>query len=360
MAHLTEIDVHEAALALIRDGRSPGIEAVAASLGRGSRTTVHKYLQSFWLTLDDRLRLANTAPPMPGAVADLADTLWFRASELAQAAADERVASREACAQAKELQACEALGKAAEVSEAASVEIARAHEGRSVAEQRAETAASSVRDKSAALARAVALAEEHAVDRAHLQERGEQLERHLATLETTHAGATGDLKAAHADDIQRAVTTHEREMDRFRVELDRERQRSSAQAAEAAQREVNQQKEMAAARQAQLAAATAEARSRSETERVTLECVWVRKALEERDAALKASETDRDALRANERKLATALMERESWFSPAQLEVALIHELKLDRGTAGVKRDARAVAAGVIASAKGGHHVGDG
>lgn len=315
MSHLTEDQVHATALALIDDGQSPGIEAVARRLGRGSRTTIHKYLQTFWPRLAAMVA-TPAAPDVPTEVADLLQQLWARAQALAQDETNARVRAREEKAAALEQRANEAILEARQVAEAASTELASAHDARALAEQRADNATSAMQKKALALAASEQRRAEAETQAAHAAERVEQLQRHLADVESSHAASVADIKEAHATEIARLVAAHDRELDRLRVTLDGERTRTNALAKETAQREARLQEELAAARAAQLVAATAEARLRAEKDGLAQQ-------LQARSADLQRLDREVHALQRANASYAAELAQRADWVSPEQLKATV-------------------------------------
>lgn len=322
MAHLTEADVHGAAFALVAEGQSPGIEAVARRLARGSRTTIHKHLQTFWLQLAERVA-APAEEPVPPEIADLASALWSRAQAAAQSAADQRVRTLEDRAAAKELRAGEAIAEARRVADSASAEIARAHEARELAEQRADSARLQAGESAHALAESehARQAAQAAATNAH--ERLQALERHLADVEVSHANAIAELKAAHGEEIARLHAAHDRELDRVRVALDAERTRASALAKDVGQKESRLQDELASARSAQLAAATSEARSRAERDAAADQLRDAESARAKLFDQVQELQRAMDRLSQQAADNAAALAARAEWISPAQLASAV-------------------------------------
>ncbi|MES5815052.1 DNA-binding protein [Pseudoxanthomonas sp. Soil82] len=84
---ITEIDVHQAADALVGSGERPTVERIRAHLGTGSPNTVTRWLDTWWRGLGSRLqgRAAQLAiPDAPEAVTTLAGQLWAQALTAAQ------------------------------------------------------------------------------------------------------------------------------------------------------------------------------------------------------------------------------------------------------------------------------------
>ncbi len=92
---ITELDVHQAADALVVAGERPTVERIRAVLGTGSPNTVVRHLDSWWASLGPRL-VTQTAisalPDVPQPIAVLAQRLWREALEAAAGHAAEGVA----------------------------------------------------------------------------------------------------------------------------------------------------------------------------------------------------------------------------------------------------------------------------
>lgn len=344
MAHLTESDVHAAAYELLRDHSNPGIDAVAKRLGRGSRTTIHKYLKTFWQQLGDRLA-APAAPALPSDVRDLMETLWARAIEQTRAAAESALSARLAAAASLEQRARDALEEARRQSEAASSAIATAHSARDNAEQRATAAIEHARMASQRCAEAERMQQQTTAACERAEQRASHLEHHFSSIESAHAAALDSLRAAHADEIARIESSHVRELDRVRVTLDNERTRAASHAKDAAQREVRLQDALTAARAAQLDAATREARTRTElgvaNERIQTAAADIATLralvddLERRCAELARRLDDATALAAT----------RADWIAPDHLATS-VHRLFADQSSSPL--DAATILAAVI------------
>ncbi|XAI97160.1 hypothetical protein [Dolichospermum phage Dfl-JY45] len=315
MSHLTEDQVHAAAFALIDEGQSPGIEAVARRLGRGSRTTIHKYLQTFWPRLAAMVA-TPAAPDVPTEIADLLQELWTRAQRRAQAETDARVRAREEKAAALEHRSAEAISEARQVAQAASAELAKALDTRALAEQRAEVANKRAEQKATALAESEQRRDAAETAAAHAAARCEQLQRHLTDVEASHVASVATITEAHAAEIARLLATHDRELDRVRVALDAERTRTTTLGREHAQRESRLQEELAAARAAQLTAATAEARLRAEKDGLAQQ-------LQARSADVQRLEREVHALQRANASYAAEMDRRADWVSPEQLKAAV-------------------------------------
>lgn len=72
---ITEMDVLEAADALLVRGERPTIERVRQELGRGSPNTVNRHLDAWWRTLSARLQKDPANQPLSAALLDLCQRL---------------------------------------------------------------------------------------------------------------------------------------------------------------------------------------------------------------------------------------------------------------------------------------------
>lgn len=84
---ITELDVHGAADALLREGERPTIERVRLKLGRGSPNTITGFLNTWFAGLGERLAGARDAT-LPDPVAKLAQEVWRAAIEQARRQAE--------------------------------------------------------------------------------------------------------------------------------------------------------------------------------------------------------------------------------------------------------------------------------
>jgi hypothetical protein len=96
---IQEVDVWNAADALLLAGERPTIERVRQKLGRGSPNTVSPYLDAWFASLGARIKDpgAFSAPnQVPDPIAQAAQHFWQSALAVARAESDSRVRSREA------------------------------------------------------------------------------------------------------------------------------------------------------------------------------------------------------------------------------------------------------------------------
>ena len=76
---ISEIDVHQAADALVAQGVRPTVERIRAHLGTGSPNTVTRWLETWWQRLAGRLQAASPGLEVgdpPANVAALAKQWW--------------------------------------------------------------------------------------------------------------------------------------------------------------------------------------------------------------------------------------------------------------------------------------------
>ena len=101
---IQELDVWNAADALLLEGERPTIERVRAKLGRGSPNTVSPYLDAWFASLGARIKDpgAFSAPSqIPDPISQAAQHFWQAALACARAEADSRVRERETALQTK-------------------------------------------------------------------------------------------------------------------------------------------------------------------------------------------------------------------------------------------------------------------
>lgn len=260
--HLTEEDVHAAAWALIQDGAAPTGDGIRRHLGRGSKTTIHKYLQTFWLALADRAH--PQTPEMPTAIAEMATQLWERTATEARNTAEAALARQKEQLAAQELAARDAMAEAdrrvaesrglREEAQAARDEALLALDGtRSQLQQRKEAFAA-LQQRIAVLERDLAAAKQSADD----------AKASVAALERAHAQSTAEIKAAHTDELQRLGEAHAQSEAALLRQIDRERQDHAAERGALAGRIGEMEKALASTREAQLASAVANARVATE------------------------------------------------------------------------------------------------
>jgi hypothetical protein len=226
---ISEIDVHQAADALVARGERPTIERIRAHLGTGSPNTVTRWLETWWQRLDERLRagapeLAAGNPPAD--VATLAQEWWEVAFTHAHTVASQALADAHAALQTR----TDALS--ASETQIASERLAWAAERTELIHAR-DLAQRGVSDLEA-----------------HLQALGrhlDELQRQHAQVDTEREGLLGQLLAAQAAAREASAAANlartEREQahraaeDRWLQEVDRARQEASRHAAIVVQRD---------------------------------------------------------------------------------------------------------------------------
>lgn len=219
---IDEAAVHAAAKALIREGESPTGEAIVARIG-GSKTTVYKYLRTFWPRLADHLDEENPLPELPGQIGRLAGELWQAAMDAATEVADKKLAAARRAADDARERGNEALQSA--------------HTMRADAESRVETADRALArmrvEREAALSEVrrlgqvvTQLQEELGEKQAELRSVNKELVARAETIER--------VEAAHASEIERMKADRDRESGSAMAQLDRTR--TDARKAEAALR----------------------------------------------------------------------------------------------------------------------------
>lgn len=96
---IQEVDVWNAADAMLLDGVRPSVQKVRDRLGRGSPNTVLAYLDSWYKALGSRIRdpgAFSAVSQVPEVIAQAAATVWQHALAHAQEQADAEIAAREA------------------------------------------------------------------------------------------------------------------------------------------------------------------------------------------------------------------------------------------------------------------------
>jgi chromosome segregation ATPase len=294
---ISEVDVHEAAFAAIRDGVPPSGEEILRRIGRGSKSTVFKYLGTLWPRLADALDATRPdIPDLPPGVADAAMTLWRGALGHARSIAEVEVAGARETAQILHDEGVSALATAESMRDEAEVSVARLE----------QTVATLTRERDAAAeARAVleVSLKQAADSAAELERERERGQRTVQGLEQARETAA----AEHRAELERLAASHEAEIDRLSLSLDRARADSAALARQDAERLRLLEQRLTAANDAHLAAARSAA------------ALQVRVANLEQDMAEAMAQQSqvRDALEESERArraaedLATAARDRE-------------------------------------------------
>lgn len=228
-------DVQRAIDDLLARGESPSVQKVREVLGTGSFTTISEHLRE-WRTRREENR--DVPPPrgMPAALQELAEALWQKAEESANAALAHYREEADGRVEAAEARVAEARRQAEDASQREAALAAHLTH----TEQRLE-------ERSAALAHCEA-------ERDQLDSRVRRLESRRAELEGLLARIRGEM-ASQAREHQQALGTLEAEQ---RERLAREEQRhESAEARlmgllDEARQERQAQEKSAAAREAQL------------------------------------------------------------------------------------------------------------
>ncbi|WP_157792992.1 DNA-binding protein [Bordetella genomosp. 8] len=242
---ITELDVHAAADALLREGERPTIERVRLKLGRGSPNTITGFLNSWFAGLGQRLAGGGHGG-LPDPVARLSQELWRAALAQAheQVAAGQTEEASRLAAEAHRLATLEqALAQAGERlrSREADLEL-----GLQALRQQLAAAQDAARDAGDALRserRKAAMAEE-AVTQARAE--AEALRAQLVDVQGRQADALAQAQARHAAqerrwlnelDAERQATKRlTAEIERARQAAERDRQ-SAEREREAAERE---------------------------------------------------------------------------------------------------------------------------
>lgn len=253
---ITELDVHAAADALLRDGERPTIERVRLKLGRGSPNTITGFLNSWFAGLGERLAGTSDAA-VPEPVARLAQDLWRAALDEARQQAQARHTEQadRLAAERERLAAIERdleQGRSRLQAREADLELGlqALREQLVAAQDAAYSAAARLQAEQQDLASA-----RHALTQA----RGEAdaLRAQLVDVQTRHAQALAETQARHAAQERRWLNELDAERQatkRLTAELDRTRQAAERdrQAAER-EREAAERERQAADRERQSA-----------------------------------------------------------------------------------------------------------
>lgn len=211
---LTELDVHDAADAIVGTGERPTVERVRAHLGTGSPNTVTRWLDTWWASVGLRLQqraIEDGRPELPAAVVALAQRCWNAALEQA----------------AQQAQQDLAVDRAALSEQAANLvaEQALHDQGRhelQLAQAQTATAQTSIELLRTQLADATANGHDLRAQRDDALARAERLALQLATL-----GGERDLLQERHQAERQELTTHFRATEnRLNLEVDRARQQS--------------------------------------------------------------------------------------------------------------------------------------
>ncbi|OZI18884.1 hypothetical protein CAL26_14490 [Bordetella genomosp. 9] len=209
---ITELDVHAAADALLREGERPTIERVRLKLGRGSPNTITGFLNSWFAGLGQRL-VGSGPDEVPDAVARLSRELW-------------RVALAQAHELVREGQSDETSRLAAEGDRLAALERELA-----LAQVRLESREADLELGLQALRQQLAAAQDAAraaADESRTERRKAAMAEETATQARVEAEALRaqlvDVQGRQADALAQAEARHAAQERRWLNELDAERQ----------------------------------------------------------------------------------------------------------------------------------------
>lgn len=225
-------DVQRAIDDLLARGESPSVQKVREVLGTGSFTTISEHLRE-WRRRREENR--DVPPPrgMPAALQELAEALWQKAQESANAALAHYREEADGRVEAAETRVAEARRQAEDASQREAALAAHL----TATEQRLE-------ERSAALAHCEA--ERDQLDsqarrlesrRAELEGLLERIRGEMASQAREHQQALGALEAEHHERLAREEQRHESAEARLMGLLDEARQERQAQEKGAAARE---------------------------------------------------------------------------------------------------------------------------
>ncbi|MDR5892566.1 DNA-binding protein [Halomonas mongoliensis] len=230
-------DVQRAIDDLLARGESPSVQKVREVLGTGSFTTISEHLRE-WRTRREENR--DVPPPrgMPAALQELAEALWQKAEESANAALAHYREEADGRVEAAEARVAEARRQAEDASQREAALAAHLTH----TEQRLE-------ERSAALAHCEA--ERDQLDsrvrrlesrRAELEGLLERIRGEMASQAREHQQALGTLEAEQRERLAREEQRHESAEARLMGLLDEARQERQAQEKSAAAREAQLEK----------------------------------------------------------------------------------------------------------------------
>lgn len=210
---IQEVDVWNAADAMLLDGVRPSVQKVRDRLGRGSPNTVLAYLDSWYKALGSRIRdpgAFSAVSQVPEVIAQAAATVWQHALAHAQEQADAEIAAREAVLAGLRAQA-EARVAELEARERMSQEsLQKAQEQAQAAANLAETLRGELRLNEDRLGRAQA-----------------EIAGARAELDQVQAEARRDRESAQAR-IDQAIQARAESERHFALEVDRAREAAKA------------------------------------------------------------------------------------------------------------------------------------
>lgn len=120
---VTAADVATACDELLAAGGRPTVEKVREILGRGSMTTINKFLNTWWADLSERVAAFEKRPAVPDPLADLIANAWSAALELARTHAQNELAERSAVVEARHAEATSTFGAAEALRDAAETKL---------------------------------------------------------------------------------------------------------------------------------------------------------------------------------------------------------------------------------------------
>lgn len=216
MRGITYDQVEAVARDILREGRSPSVQAVRTELGTGSATTINQHLREFWKRLGESMQVP-ALEGMPEGLIEPLRTLWAEAREAAlERLEEERAAARDevqaTSARAEQLRLeCATLQQQVEGQEA-QMEQGRAERRTLIEAQEVLEVSFHEKDRelTAAQAESERISQAHAADRRrfaqqlrHARQTVKDLERRLRDSEAGHAEALkaererGDKQEAH-------------------------------------------------------------------------------------------------------------------------------------------------------------------
>lgn len=229
-------DAYDAALALSdmlfnRHGVRPSVGNVRAILKRGSNTTIQKAVDTFWLRLKERNRLAIPSMPVPESVADSFGQIWRSALieaerlfevERAKCAEQVRVAQEAQAAADLRADSYWDMAEQARASETAALDRAKASEKLAESAQEARARAEREADDARLAADAARDESRAAQDRAEqaIQESDNRARQAIAKIEAQYEGLRHHLLEETARERDHLKQQHDQAMSA--MELERE------------------------------------------------------------------------------------------------------------------------------------------
>jgi chromosome segregation ATPase len=146
---ITQAQVNAAADAILDAGENPTVEKVRAALGTGSPNTITRMLETWRRQLGERLRQLSALPELPGPVGQAMIELWRLASEHAEHALTDRVASQWASLEAAQARLAQERDDWEARLQTAEIRIAQAQAARDLAEHACATLDGQLQDSHA-------------------------------------------------------------------------------------------------------------------------------------------------------------------------------------------------------------------